>query len=79
MRVETLRRLILEGATIRMGFAAGKRVWWIDEPWRTIDERTLREAATGHNGQPLLEECHDSLFGWSENSQTWRSVYYDGA
>jgi hypothetical protein len=58
-----------------MGFAAGARVWWIEHPYTEIDDETMREASVGGNGQPLIEGSGDCLFGWHDNSQTWRSAY----
>lgn len=73
---EALRNLFRAGDLIvRMGFAGGVRVWWIDRPYTEIDDSTMRAALVGHNGQPLLVEAGDSLFGWPGNSQTWRPVF----
>ena len=72
---DSIRALILAGATVRMGFAHGVRVWWIERPYTEVDDDTMREAATGANGGPLLQEAGDCLFGWEGNSQTWRSAY----
>ena len=76
MDVEDLRQLFRTGGIIvRMGFAGGARVWWIDLPYIEIDDETMRAAAIGHNGQPLLIEAGDSLFGWEDNSQTWLPAF----
>lgn len=75
MEIERIREYILAGATIRMGFAGGARVWWIDDPYVPIDDATMQEACVGHNGNPLLIESGDCLFGWEGNSQTWRSAF----
>lgn len=75
MLVDDLRQRIRDGATVHMGFASGERVWWLEDPYVEIDDATMREAAVGHNGEPLLEESGDSLFGWRANSQTWRSIF----
>ena len=75
--IDDLRQLILRGATLRMGFARGVRVWWVDHPYVEVDDATVASAAVGHNGAPLLAEAGDCLFGWRGNSQTWRSVYAD--
>lgn len=73
--VDHIRSLILSGSIIRMGFCGGQRVWWIDSPYLEIDDETMRAASVGHNGQPLLVEAGDSLFGWEGCSQTWVSAY----
>jgi hypothetical protein len=75
--VDQIRDLIRAGATVRMGFAGGARVWWIEHPYVEIDDADMLVAAEGHNGQPLLIETGDCLFGWEGNSQTWRSAYAD--
>lgn len=75
MSVDEVRAAILSGALIRMGFANGERVWWIDDPYTSVDDLVMVEAMRGHNGDLLLEEAFDSLFGWPGNSQTWVSVY----
>lgn len=75
--VEDVRSLIRAGAVVRMGFADGERVWWTDRPYVEIDDATMRVARRGHNGQPLLVEAGDCLFGWQGNSQTWRSAFAD--
>ena len=72
---ETIRKHILSGATVRMGFAGGRRVWWLEEPYIEVEDGGMREACIGHNGNALLEESGDCLFGWPGNSQTWRSVF----
>lgn len=58
-----------------MGFARGTRVWWIDRPYVEIDDAVMQAARAGHNGQELLVESGDSLFGWPGNSQTWRPIF----
>ena len=73
--VDDIRQMLREGVTVHMGFSRGFPVWWIEHPYTEIDDMTLRVAARGHNGQPLLVEAGDSLFGWPGNSQTWRSVF----
>lgn len=76
MDVEALRSLFRAGGVVvRMGFSRGQRVWWIERPYVEVDDATMRTAATGHNGQPLLVEAGDSLFGWPGNSQTWRPTF----
>lgn len=75
--IDKIRDLIRSGATVHMGFAGGCRVWWIEHPYREIDDVDMLAAAEGHNGQPLLVEAGDCLFGWEGNSRTWRSVYAD--
>ena len=73
--LEAVRARILAGDSVRMGFARGTRVWWFEAPYDEVDDATLRAAARGHNGGPLLEEAGDCLFHWEGNSQTWRSAY----
>lgn len=73
--VDDVRTLIRTGARLRMGFAGGTRVWWVDRPYVEIDDATMRQAAVGPNGGPLLVEAGDCLFGWEGNSQTWLSAY----
>lgn len=73
--VEHVRSRILAGARARMGFAGGARVWWLEDPYEEVDDMTMRVAAYGGNGQPLLIEAGDCLFGWPGNSQTWISAY----
>ena len=75
MCVDSVRQRILRGATIYMGFAGGRRVWWFEQPYVEVDDETMRAASVGHNGGSLLVEAGDSLFGWEGNSQTWRSVF----
>lgn len=75
MSIDDIRAAIRTGAVVRMGFAHGERVWWLDHPYVEIDDATMREAATGPNGGPLLTEAGDCLFGWDGNSQTWLSVF----
>lgn len=76
MDVEALRQIFRGGGVVvRMGFAAGVRVWWVERPYIEIDDATMRLAAVGHNGQPLLAEAGDSLFGWPGNSQTWVPIF----
>lgn len=75
MSVDDLRQRIFSGATVYMGFADGERVWWMEEPYEEIDVATMTAAMVGANGGPLLEGVGDSLFGWKDNSQTWRSVF----
>lgn len=80
--IDRVRRRLLAGDHVRMGFAGGCRVWWFEGschgPYAEVDDATMREAAFGGNGQPLLEEQRDSLWGWDGNSQTWTSVYAEG-
>ncbi|RWK12513.1 hypothetical protein [Mesorhizobium sp.] len=74
--VDHLRdRLRRDALVVRMGFAGGARVWWIEHPYEEFDDATMRAASVGHNGAPLLVEAGDCLFGWEGNSQTWRSAY----
>lgn len=76
MDVEALRQLFRAGGVVvRMGFAGGVRVWWIERPYVEIDDDTMRAARLGHNGQSLLVEAGDSLFGWPGNSQTWVPMF----
>lgn len=73
--VDEIRNLIRAGATVFMGFAGGRRVWWIEHPYVEVDDEDFERISIGPNGGPLLVEAGDSLFGWEGNSQTWRSVY----
>lgn len=74
-RAEAVRKRILRGDAVHMGFADGVRVWWFEEPYWPVADGVMREVISGANGGPLLIEAGDSLFGWEENSQTWRSVF----
>lgn len=75
-RVDVLRdRLRRHPLVVRMGFAGGVRVWWVEHPYEEFDDATMRAAAVGHNGAPLLVEAGDCLFGFEGNSQTWCSAY----
>lgn len=73
--VDTIRQRILRGSTVHMGFAGGKRVWWMEDPYEEIDDATMRAAMRGHNGDLILVEAGDSLFGWEGCSQTWHSAF----
>lgn len=73
--VESSRQRILRGDVVRMGFAGGVRVWWFDDPYEPVDDSVMQQAMVGHNGGPLLDEAGDCLFGWENNSQTWRSIF----
>lgn len=75
MSIDDLRSAIRRGAIVRMGFAGGERVWWLDHPYVEVHDDLMRKAMLGDNGAPLLEEAGDCLFGWQGNSQTWLSVY----
>lgn len=75
MNADDLREIIRKGATFRMGFAEGGRVWWSEHPFIEVDDAVMQVACVGHNGQPLLVEAGDSLFGWPGWSQTWRSTF----
>lgn len=75
MSIDAIRDRIRRGATVHMGFADGERVWWFENPYQPVSDRAMRKAAVSDNGQALLEEAGDSLFGWEGNSQTWRSVF----
>lgn len=76
MLVDELRAALHHGAVLHLGFVDGRRVWWCEDPAAELDDAIVREAARGHNGQPLLEEAGDSLFHWAGLpsagfSQTW--------
>lgn len=74
--IDDLRRLFRAGGVVvRMGFSRGRRIWWVERPYIEIDDLTMQQAARGHNGQPLLSEAGDSLFGWPGSSQTWVPVF----
>lgn len=73
--VDAVRDRLRAGATLRMGFAGGCRVWWFEDPYGEVDDRVALAAIVGPNGGPLAEGCGDCLFGWPDNSQSWRSVY----
>ena len=75
--VEHVRTRILAGALARMGFAGGARVWWLEDPDEEVDDDVMAKASVGGNGQPLLVEAGDCLFGWRGNSQTWISAYME--
>lgn len=75
MPKDAIRQRILRGDTVYMGFTADGRVWWFDDPYEPISDSVMQITMTGDNGGPLLVEAGDSLFGWPENSQTWRSAY----
>lgn len=78
MDVEALRQLFRNGGVVvRMGYVRGAPVWWIENPYIEFDDDTMRVAARGHNGQHLLVEAGDSLFGWPGNSQTWIPLFDD--
>jgi len=70
--VDHVRQRILRGDIVRIGFAGGDRVWWLDDPYEPVDDAVMQQAMLGHNGGPLLDEAGDSLFGMEGNSQTWR-------
>jgi len=72
---EAIRQRILNGATVHMGFPGGERVWWMEDPYEEIDDATMQAAMLGGNGNLLLVEVGDSLFGWEANSQTWVSAF----
>lgn len=76
MDADALRSLIRAGGiVVRMGLARGERIWWVEKPYIEVDDITMRMASIGHNGQPLLVEAGDSLFGWPGNSQTWLPAF----
>lgn len=58
-----------------MGFAGGVRVWWIETPCTEIEDVDMQAVMMSGNGGPLMVEAGDSLFGWTGNSQTWRSAF----